>query len=212
MFLVRLPTQSDQGAAVLKTPLSSQPPPRGQGQELKSPRALSPPLPHLIICRRFSPSRYGFVFVRLVFFFFSLRPSCRSTPLSQSSLLFLASKLFLIPSYTWNGGGEAVSYFKKKLKLQPLQWYCIFLLTYNREQLFPRCKIPPTLKNSVNLNGMLILTWKVQTSYNSIFKWCICSARLFGHLKSNDLIPPAKIPEVKTRHLELVYLKSPYFL
>ena len=158
MFLVRLPTQSDQGAAVLKTPLSSQPPPRGQGQELKSPRALSPPLPHLIICRRFSPSRYGFVFVRLVFFFFFLRPSCGSTPLSQSSLLFLASKLFLIPSYTWNGGGEAVSYFKKKLKLQPLQWYCIFLLTYNREQLFPRCKIPPTLKNSVNLNGMLILT------------------------------------------------------
>ena len=29
----------------------------------------------------------------------------------------------------------------------------------------------------------------------------------FGRLKTNDLIPPAKIPEVKTRALELVYFE-----
>lgn len=28
-----------------------------------------------------------------------------------------------------------------------------------------------------------------------------------GHLKSEDLIPPAKIPKIKTRNLELVYFE-----
>lgn len=136
MFLVRAPTQGRNGGSAHQGAVSRNPlfptstPEAGAGAHISKSIKSSPP-----------PFYYMQPIFPLAIVF-----SCRSTPVSYSPLLFLASKLFLVPSYTWDGGGEAVSYFKKTFKLQAPKLCCVFCLHITGNNCYLNVRLPPPSK------------------------------------------------------------------
>lgn len=69
-------------------------------------------------------------------------------------------------------------------------------------------RLPPPSKEIIDLEGVLLLMQKARESCLTVFaNDGSFQLRRVRHLKSEDLIPPAKIPKIKTRNLELVYFE-----